>query len=382
MLTIKPSSSQSLDPDPALQQIDPANIIFVTDEPIKQPGDNIVQPYQMAQRTQGSQTGNTDDKRSAAEHQSNIHQIIDDQDQDQSQNNKFDTTNKALTDEFKKGLKDETTVKEQLLADESVLEKVSATESVKTITPEQTPVLSKIIDKNSEEEKNNIIELFNQLAEEKKIAEDQQSKQTVITQTKQDSMESIQKIESKKHRPIDVGLQNQSKLELLKDTHSHENSVPKKRKLSLQDLNLQQGFSEFVRKGNANFSTDGNADQDDEMGIKMRSYLTQVGKMHDNACKSYPDKFIIKHQDQVPPQDSIINIMIEPSGKVTLTRLQSSGNQIYDDYHMKVLGFMGDLPRIPKFIIGNDAVMPIKSIFYTASSLSTFGSYQPKKLAF
>jgi len=386
MLTIKSGKSLSLEPDPTHQQIDPAQVIFITDE--LQSDNNATQPYQMAKRNQGSEHGNTDEKRALTENNSSSNMIDDQDDIDiPKKDNKLDTVIKALTDEFKKGLKDETIVKEQLLADESIQEKVSATPAIQgnieseQIQPESKLTEKEIIDPSTKKLLEDIdpIDIFNKLIEEKKTLE-KQDKQSAIIQSKYPLVEPIQKIESKKHRPIEIGLQNQSKLELTKNINSNESSAPQKRKLSLQDLNLQQGFSEFVRKGNATFSSDGNSNKDDEMGLKIASYMTQISKTHENAFKSYPNKFIIKHHDQIPPHDSIINMIIDQSGQVTLVRLQSSGNQTYDDYHMKVLIFMGNFNRIPKFLIDTATSFPVKSILYTATNTSSFGNYQPGKL--
>ena len=55
----------------------------------------------------------------------------DDDDNALEKETKLDTSSKALTDEFKKGLKDETIVQVQTLADDSVQEKVSAIEALK-----------------------------------------------------------------------------------------------------------------------------------------------------------------------------------------------------------------------------------------------------------
>ena len=411
MLTIKPSSSQLQEPDPAFQQIDPATIIFVTDEPIKQPDpvddNNEVQPYQMSKKTQGSESGNTDDERAPSEEyaKSSKNNAQDDID-NTAKNTHLDTSNKALTDEFKKGLKDETTVKDQSLADDSVQEKASAVQASQQLdAPTQAPQISDIEVKTfdekiesekiiaaaeKQEKKFDAIEEFNRLMQKSSYAKacadaatdkhenaqaQKQQELSAIIPSKNASAETIQKIESKKHRPIDIGLQNQSKLELTRDVSEYQ--APKKRKLSLQDLNLGQGFSEFVRKGNADFSADGNSDYDNEMGLKRKSYMTQISKTHTNAFNSYPEKLIIKHQDQIPSHDSIINMIIDRTGKINLVRLQSSGNQFYDDYHMKVLIFMGDFPRIPKYI---EASFPIKSVFYTPTNSSAYGSYQPGKL--
>ena len=151
--------------------------------------------------------------------------------------------------------------------------------------------------------------------------------------------------------------------------------MPKKKKISLQDLNLERGFSEFIRKGNASFSADGNADHDDAMGLKYKSYIDQVSKMHDNAFSSYPEKYIVK-KDQIPARDSVIIMNIDRLGKVILVRSQSSGVQSYDEHHMKVLKYLGDCPRIPKYINAPFAI-PSKWLAPTSDS---YGYYRPGKL--
>ena len=388
MFTIKPGSSQLQEPDPAFQQVDPARIIFLDDEPKNSSNNDNdeVQPYQMAKKTQGSQTGNTDNERAPSEeYTKSVKNDAQDDTDAPEKDTHLDTAKKALTDEYKKGLKDETIVKEQLLADETVQEKVSAIQApIEAEIPAEMEqksdvvveklnenIISEEIIEPAEKEQKMLdaIEQFNKLMQERRTQPKPQPEKVAPTQSKNLPIEPAQKIESKKHRPIEIGLQNQSKLELTKDV-SEGSATPKKRKLSLQDLNLAQGFSEFIRKGNADFSADGNSDHDDEMGMKRISYMTQFKKTHTNAFNCYPDRLIIKHQDQMPPNDSIINMIIDRTGKITLVRLQSSGNQIYDDYHMKVLIFMGDLSSIPKYM---EAPLPVKSIFYTQTSGSSFG---------
>ena len=238
---------------------------------------------------------------------------------------------------------------------------------------EEKNIENKIIESTEKQEKtNNLIQLFNKLAQEKKQA----SKQTTVIQSQQTPIEAIQKIESKKHRPIEIGLQNQSKLELTKDIHATESAVPKKRKISLQDLNLQQGFHEFVRKGNANFSSDGNSDKDDEMGLILANYSQQIGTIYKSACQSYPGKYIAK-PGQLPNQASAIRVIVEQSGKVTLLNsIQTSGDEAFDKHHLNILKFIGDFRPIPKRIQG-----PIERTFVlTLYEYNSYGNYRPLKL--
>jgi len=376
MISIKSSSFQSLEPDPNSQSIDDARVLFVNDEP--QQEDEIINAYQLAKKTQGSEAGTSQEGLTTPKSMP--------QESDNSDSS-LDTSSKALTDEHKKGLKDETTVKIQSLADDSVKEKVSAQESVSfptktekisdtvsdTVIEEHKTDDTNITPQENSQQELDVIEKSNQFFDKKIIQPKKQPPLNAIISSKIVSKKSAPKIESKKHRPIDVGNENHSKIELTKDVT--EKNIQKKTTISLQDLNLQQGFTDFVKKGNAHFSSEGNSLKDDEQGLKRASYTNQVGKMHENSFLSYPNKYR-GTVDNIPVRDSIINIIIDRSGKVTLMRLQSSGDLNYDDYHMKVLQFMGNCPPVPKFIESN---FQIPSILYPGRSRS-FGAYQPEKL--
>lgn len=398
MLTIKPSSSQLTEPDPALPQIDPTQIIFMTDKsviPVPTPDDNDeVESYELAKKTQGSTTGNSD--HGSFDHVSPHETSLTDTDNDKEheipetvvQDKILDIATKALTDEFKKGLKDLTTIEDQPLADVTIQAKVSAAQvtdmddtsaqtqeiveqalqDVDEITIEKIMQLDKQSQKKSEP-----VEQFNLLQEIEAIPSKKQPEMAALALAKKVAEQPVTKVASKKHRPLEVGTINQSKLELNKDVA--ENIIPTKKKFSLQDLNMQKGFSEFVRKGNAEFSSDGNAEHDNAMGLKRASYMNQVGTMHKNAWNSYPEKYILK-KDQIPVRDSIIVMVIERSGKVTLMPSQSSGVQSYDDFHMKVLQYLGDCPPIPKYI---EAPFSMPSSWLAPTS-DSYGYYRPGKL--
>lgn len=398
MLTIKPSSSQLTEPDPALPQIDPTQIIFLTDTPeIAQPtsdDNDEVEPYELAKKTQGSTTGNSD--KGSFDHLSTHQTSLTDTAQDHEddlpeitpQDKTLDVATKALTDEFKKGLKDLTTIEDQPLADVTIQAKVSAAQvtdmdetfaQTEEIIPQpikDTPEIS--VDKNIpmqeiNQKKVEPLQEFNRLQETGIIPSKKQPEMAALALAKKVAEQPLPKVASKKHRPIEVGKINQSKLELNKDVA--ENVIPQKKKFSLQDLNMQKGFSEFVRKGNAEFSSDGNAEHDNAMGLKRASYMNQVGTMHKNAWNSYPEKYILK-KDQIPVRDSIIVMVIERSGKVTLVRSQSSGVQSYDDFHMSVLQYLGDCPPIPKYI---EAPFSMPSSWLAPTS-DSYGYYRPGKL--
>lgn len=396
MLTIKPSSSQLTEPDPALLQIDPTQIIFLPEKSIATtPDDNDeVEPYELAKKTQGSTTGNSD--KGSFEHLSPHETSLTDSTENHEDNapetpphdKTLDVATKALTDEFKKGFKDLTTIEDQPLADVTIQAKVSAAQvtdmddtiaQTQEITVEasqenlEIKVEEVIKQEEQSQKKSDLLEQFNQMQETQSISSKKQPEMAALALAKKITEQPVPKVASKKHRPIEVGKINQSKLELNKDVA--ENSTPPKRKFSLQDLNMQKGFSEFVRKGNAEFSTDGNAEHDNVVGLKRASYMNQVGTMHKNAWNSYPEKYILK-KDQIPVRDSIIVMVIERSGKVTLVISQSSGVQSYDDFHMKVLQYLGDCPPIPKFI---EAPLSMPSSWLAPTS-DSYGYYRPGKL--
>lgn len=380
MLSIKPSSSLSTEPDPATDNMNDVRIIFV-DEPTQPTydDDDLIKTFQLAKKVQGSQAGTSQDGLTTPQ---SIQQKNDDTEKI------LDTSSKALTDEHKKGLKDETVIQNQSLADDSVQEKVSAQEllSQSDSLTESEQVSDKDIqeyDNNNidhelaskPQEKIDSIKEFNRFVQDPSPQPKKQNPLSTLIPSKIITTEPAPKIESKKHQLIDIGTENRSKIELTKDVT--EKNVQKKTKVSLQDLNLQQGFNDFLKKGNAYFSSEGNSDKDDEQGLKRASYKNQVGKMHESAFLSYPSKYK-GTVDNMPMRDSIINMIIERSGKVNLIRLQSSGDELYDEYHMKVLKFIGDCPPIPKFI---ESQFQVASILYPGRA-SSFGAYQPEKLQF
>lgn len=378
MLTIKPSSTQLTEPDPAFQSVDPTQVIFMTEQPVKQSHDNDeVQPYQLAKKIQGSASERSDHE-SLAIHDFNISG-----DSDQDDDKHLDTTSKSLTNEFKAGLKDLTTIKDQLLADVTIQEKVSAAnategienpEKTQAITPDAIEDIQEIFVEEiitPHDDINQIadpVELSNRIEHVKKPIN-----ATQLTLAKGVSTEPSPKIASKKHRPIEVGLTNQSKIELNKD--NAQSAPPINKKISLKDLNLNHGFSDFVRKGNAHFSADGNAEKDNAIGLKRASYTNQVSKMIENAFNMFPELYPLK-KDHMITRNSVIHLIIERSGKTTLVSIQSSGEKNYDDFHMKILKFMGDCPPVPKFI---EAPFEFNSICLCPDSRS-FGLYRPEKL--
>lgn len=394
MFAIKPSSSQLTEPDPATDKIDPTQVLFMVDALPQHYDNDEVEEIQIARRTQGDIHGNTSDGDANAQLQSaQKPKEPHDGHQDSNDDRTLDTSNQALTNEFKKGLKDTTIIKDQPLADPDVIiqEKISATENNQTIDiPEQAPeILQPIIEFESNNSTSTVEKTIEVIQETPAINNEKMStiiasqvtpviqqkiKSAPITPAKKIAPEPVQKVESKKHRPIEVGLANQSKIELNKDTN--QQIAPVKKKFSIQDLNLSQGFSDFVRQGNATFSSTGNADKDNSNGLILVSFLTQLKQNHENAFKCYPGKYIVK-ADKIPTRDSIINMTIDRTGTITLTPLQSSGDLAYDEYHMKVLQFMGNCcSGIPKYI---PAPQHVTSNFECPKDRS-FRSIQPAKL--
>jgi hypothetical protein len=394
MLTTKPGSSQSKEPDPALTAIDPTQVIFMSDEPTKKSDDNDeVQPYELAKKVQGSIDGNAD--HGATNPPAPVQDSLNLQDDKQLEptqdhdDTHLDTSTKALTDEYKKGLKDLTTMKDQPLADVTIQAKVSAAQTPDLLdAPAETQqIMEDAVETNQEIEierivtpqekqqaKIDAIEQFNQLMQTTIPQSKKQPELTALALAKKVSAQPMPKVASNKHRPIEVAAINQSKLELNKDVT--ENSTPKKKKLSLQDLNLDRGFSDFVRKGNAQFSANGNADQDNAMGLKRKSYMNQIAKMYENACNAYPTKLPIKNQD-FPTGISTILVIIERSGKVSEYKLLTGvNNPICEKYHMEIVKFMGDFPPIAKYM---EAPLMCKFDLYWKHN-GSFMSYTPQKL--
>ena len=184
MLTIKQSSSPLTEPDPAFTTIDPTKVIFITDEPKKESDDNDeVQPYKMAKKIQGSIDGNADHGATNPPAPINIHQTAsaDQEPSPDHDNTHLDTSSKALTDEFKKGLKDTTIIEDQQFIDVTIQEKASAVttfevyeEPAETQLIVETPVeadnqevkVEKIIEPQEiQQQQNDVIEQFNQLAQ-------------------------------------------------------------------------------------------------------------------------------------------------------------------------------------------------------------------------
>lgn len=394
MLTIKPSSSQLTEPDPAFTTIDPTKVIFMSDEPAKQSDENEeVQPYELARKIQGSMNGNADHgATNPSAPEQDTHDLQDDKQPEPNQDHDdthLDTSTKALTDEYKKGLKDTTTIEDQPLADVTIQQKVSVTQTQDILdAPAETQqIMEDAVETNQEievekivtpqekqQEKIDAIEQFNQLVQTLTVQSKKQPELTALALAKKVSAQPVPKVESKKHRPIEVAAMNQSKLELNKDIT--ENLTPKKKKLSLQDLNLDRGFSDFVRKGNAQFSSDGNADKDNAMGLKRKSYMNQIAKMYENACNAYPTKLPIKNQD-FPTGISTILVIIERSGKVSEYKLLTGvNNPICEKYHMEIVKFMGDFPPIAKYM---EAPLMCKFDLYWKHN-GSFMSYTPQKL--
>jgi len=367
MLTIKPTTSPSSDPDPASLNNNSTQVIFIQDEP--QPTQltpDEPQPQlqpQIATRIQGGQVANMQ------------------QGQTEPKQSQQDTPEPALSDEYKKGMHNQTKIEDQdvdggvniledaIIASEEQREKqvipptptASQTKQLENLisaAPNDIKTIMKSDDKSApaaEILKTIISEFTHQAIDEKEKSQNN-------PEPKENIQREVQKIVSHKHRPADIGSENVSKVQLSKQTEKIES---KKNKLSL--LDLQSGFNQFIKNSSTReiatptasvlgnslyFSSTGNAQKDDELGLKLASYLNQTGKMYDSACSLY-STFIVKllRQQGLPADNNTIQITIERSGKISgITTVQSCGNEAIDNYHIKIVEAIGDLPPIPKYI--------------------------------
>jgi TonB C terminal len=361
MLTIKTATSSSADPDPASFNNNSTQIIFVQDEPTI-PDEPQPLP-QIAARMQGGQVASMQQNR------------IEPKDAQQ------DIPTPALSDEYKKGMHNQTKIENQdpdghiniledaIIASEEQREKqilpqaqaasqVSLTENMLATAADDmktTTQSNEATIKTSDILKTIIADFSTQ-----KI--DQQEKSNTNIDQKENIQREVQKIVSNKHRPADIGLENVSKVQLSKQPEKIES---KKNKLSL--LDLQSGFNQFVKNSSTKqiatptssvfgnslyFSSTGNAQKDDELGLKLTSYMNQTGKMYDNACSIYYDIFIkALRQQGLPYKNNSVIIKIERSGKISeIKMIESCGNEIIDNYHVQIIESIGYFPPIPKYI--------------------------------
>ncbi|MDP3788309.1 MAG: hypothetical protein Q8Q60_03280 [Candidatus Chromulinivorax sp.] len=381
MLTIKPTTSPSADPDPARLNYDATQILFVQDKPdAPQPLPNEPQPTQpqIAARIQGGEIANVQDNptpKPAVE----------------------DIPEPALSDDYKKGMRNQTKTQDQEehgqlnIIEDAIIDQQEQLEQ--QITPPQSidpqPTVQKEAAPTTAPQD---IQTFMELQEQriksaeilKTIISDFSS--PTITKTiadlratrdhQEQLQPQVQKVVSKKHRPADVGTENLSKVQLSKQAPEVPSS---KKKISLQDI--QDGFSQFIKNSSTKqlatptaanmgnslyFSSTGNAQKDDEMGLKYASYMHQVGNMYQVGASQYIDfiKNIIT-KEGLPNQNSQIQLVIERSGKIQTHIVQSCGNAIIDNYHIKMIESMGLVPPVPKYLdtpISVMAQIPFESI--------------------
>ena len=361
MLTIKPATSPSADPDPASFNTNSTQIIFVQDEPTI-PDEPQPAP-QIAARIQGGQVANMQQNRT------------------EPKDAQQDIPMPALSDEYKKGMQNQTKIENQdpdghvnILEDAII---ASEEQREKQVLPQaQSPSLANLTEKivataaddmktttQSNETTINAADILKTIIADfatQKIDVQEKSKNNLDRQ--ENIQREVQKIVSNKHRPADIGLENVSKVQLSKQPEKIES---KKNKLSL--LDLQSGFNQFVKNSSTKqiatptssvfgnslyFSSTGNAQKDDELGLKLTSYMNQTGKMYDNACSIYYDIFIkALRQQGLPYKNNSVIIKIERSGKISeIKTIESCGNEIIDNYHVQIIESIGYFPPIPKYI--------------------------------
>lgn len=346
MLSIKPATSPSKEPDPASGDFASTQVLFFQDEPeiIPAHDEPIQQEIQMAKRDQG---GSVDLQHS----------------QTNPKDAQLDIPTPALSDEYKKAMHNETKITDQdnegrvNILEDAIIDQI---EQLEKQVLETTP-------KNFRPDEDLKISTNNNLTEITKIIESQKRQptpgerlQSVIHEKMQKStdkniashefekekpiQEQIQKIISKKHRPADLGQENLSKIQLSKQMQ--DMPAPKK-KISLQDI--QSGFSQFIKNGNEQyFSSSGNAQQDDITGLKLASYMRQIGQMYHQA-HDIATKPILTGKNS-PAADSVILITIHRSGKFDCQLTASCGMDQIDNFHINYVRSIGTFPPVPKFI--------------------------------
>lgn len=373
MLTIKPTTSSSTDPDPASLNYDATKILFVPDEQVETqtiPNEPQTQP-QIATRVQGGQTISTQ------------HTPADPKEAQQ------DIPEAALSDEYKKGMHNQTKIEDQdsdgsvNILEDAIIDKEEQLE--KQVVP---PAL--IPPKIKQQEEPTIVAAPNDIktfieSQEKRVASAEILKTIIsdfakVAAEKQESpianlnsqellQSQVQKIVSKKHRPADIGTENLSKVQLSKET---QNIASPKKKLSLQDL--QTGFSQFLQMGNEQYySVQGNAQHDDAESLKRASYYRQLGQMYNNAHAIAPNLNPLQYDK--PNNNSIVMITIERSGKISnLNIITSCGVDSLDRHHTRIIESIGSFPPIPKYI---EAPLQITATLRFIGDRSSIGSFAP-----
>jgi outer membrane biosynthesis protein TonB len=344
MLSIKPATSPSKDPDPASNDIDAAHVIFMQDKPdpiVPQPQD-----YKIAARTQGGQIGMQ-------------------QNQSEQKEAQLDIPAPALSDAYKKDLYNQTNQKDQddngqvNIAEHAVIDEHAQPEKAQETKVD--PVKNNVQD---QEKITTPADTLKAIIQEKMNKSEQSSLTKNYNQPSDHDIEQLQmqKVVSKKHRPAEIGSENLSKVQLTKQT---QDTGSQKNKMSLMDI--QKGFSQFIQNnhvatpapstastlGNSlYFSSTGNSDKDDISGLKFASYMNQAGKMYQSSFSEYSD-FItqILMKEGIPSENNQIAIVIDRSGKViSCTTTLSCGHPVIDNYHLKMIQSIGSFPPIPKYI--------------------------------
>lgn len=380
MLSVKPATSPSKDPDPASGNLDTPHVIFVQDQP--DPIIPVEPDYKLASRIQGGQLGMQDNQAEQKEPQ-------------------LDIPAPSLSDDYKKGLQNQTNHQDQdsdgqvnISPDAIIDEQIQPKEQTSRLTTEKAqkseqnkPEALKnhsVEDATPTEQiKTNSINALTTLIQEKMNKQESSDLATLHKPLHQHDIDQLQaqKIISKKHRPAEIGLENLSKVQLTKTTQDTGNQ---KNKMSLMDI--QKGFTQFIQNnqvatpapstsstlGNSlYFSSTGNADKDDISGLKFASYMNQAGKMYQSAFSEYSD-FItqILHKEGIPSENNQIAITIDRSGKViSCTTVLSCGHAVIDNYHLKMIQSIGSFPPVPKYIetpLQVHAQIPFRSIKSTS----------------
>lgn len=375
MLTIKPATSPSAEPDPAHNN-QATQVLFMHDEP-EEPKQS---DFKIATRTQGGDIGLQ-------------HKPADPKDAQR------DVPEAALSDDYKKGMHNQTNKEDQdpegqvALQDDAVIAQDAQPEK-QVIQPSQDQHQAVQQESTAPASSSHEIKDFIE-AQEKRIASadmlkaviadlakastEKQEKVTALPQesTTNSSIDNTpqpftQKIVSKKHRPAELGEENISKVQLSKETQ--QVPAPKK-KLSLQDL--QQGFSQFLQSGNEQYySGQGNAQHDDAEGLRRASYYRQLGQMYNNAHAMAPN--LNGSHYEKPSDNSIILITIERSGKISDCKVMvNSGVDAYDKHHMRIIESIGSFPPIPKYI---EAPLQITATLHFYANRSSSGTFMPSRM--
>lgn len=360
MLSIKPTTS-SKDPDPAHANFESTQILFVQDEPeiIPQQDEPIEQNIQIAKRDQGG---------SVALQQNQINP------QDALQ----DIPTPALSDIYKKGLNNQTNITDQddqgivNILEDAIIDQIEQLEEIQETTDKnlkqniESPENNNAADfkniKDLEKKEPKPAEILQSIIHEKMNKISEKNHEAKQFQKEKLVQEQTQKIISKKHRPADIGQENLSKIQLSKPIQ--DTNIPKK-KISLQDI--QTGFSQFIKHGNEEyFSSTGNSEHDDIKGLKLASYMRQIGKMYHQA-HDIATKPILTGKNS-PNADSVILITIYRSGNFDYALTASCGIDQIDKFHMDYVKSIGTFPPVPKFI---DAPLQIPaSLIFTSHQSS------------